>query len=293
MRDPIDSYRNLSEFFARPLKDGVRPIADGDLVSPTDATLTVYGKVDDNSQIDQVKGLSYPAAPFLGFERMPQGNFYYCVLYLAPGDYHRFHAPTDTSFFRLTHIAGQLFPVAKYATTRVPNLFCRNERAVLWGSWKHGMFSMTPVGAYNVGSITITDKVRAAFDARDFVTNSPHRDVGVFSSYTRKPVTCQKGEEVGGFQLGSTVVLVFEVPEKSSFEFSVPLGSRIRVGEPLGQVVKSQSAAARSSSISPPLSPISSISPRSPQDLSPPSTSSSDDEATTPLSDEGVNHTKN
>lgn len=85
----------------------------------------------------------------------PRNALHYCVIYLAPGDYHRFHSPTNWLVEKRRHFVGELFSVSPMMTKILSNLFVLNERVALLGSWKHGLFSMIPVGATNVGSIVI------------------------------------------------------------------------------------------------------------------------------------------
>ncbi|KAL7275931.1 phosphatidylserine decarboxylase 1 [Rhizina undulata] len=178
-------------------------------------------------------------------------RLFFCVIYLAPGDYHRFHSPVNWVVERRRHFAGELYSVSPYLQNRLPGLFTLNERVVLLGRWKYGMFSMTPVGATNVGSIKIH------FD-RELRTNSLTHDAtkagseGGFAEATYRnaspllggqPVV--KGAEMGGFNLGSTIVLVFEAPGssgkenepgKGGFRFLVKRGQKVKVGEAIGIV---------------------------------------------------------
>jgi phosphatidylserine decarboxylase len=87
--------------------------------------------------------------------KQPENRLYYCVIYLAPGDYHRFHSPTNWVIHTRRHVAGELYSVSPYMAKILKDLFVLNERVVLLGRWKYGFFSMSPVGATNVGSIRI------------------------------------------------------------------------------------------------------------------------------------------
>ncbi|CUS11318.1 unnamed protein product [Tuber aestivum] len=185
-----------------------------------------------------------------------KNNLYFVVVYLAPGDYHRFHSPTNWVIESRRHFPGELYSVSPYLQSRLPGLFTLNERVVLLGRWRYGMFSMTPVGATNVGSIKVH------FD-RELRTNSLTRDVtgsaagvgkGGFAEATYRGSSgllgghpMVKGGEMGGFNLGSTIVLVFEAPRgvggdgdgekgKGGFRFLVKRGQRVKVGEALGVV---------------------------------------------------------
>ncbi|PKS11655.1 hypothetical protein jhhlp_001806 [Lomentospora prolificans] len=183
---------------------------------------------------------------------------YYAVIYLAPGDYHRFHSPTNWVVERRRHFAGELYSVSPYLQRTLPGLFTLNERVVLLGRWRWGFFSYVPVGATNVGSIKIN------FD-RELRTNSLTTDTAAdraaeeaaakgepylgFSEATyasASPILqghgVRRGEEMGGFQLGSTIVLVFEAPiekkeedgTRSGWVWEVEKGQRIKMGQSLG-----------------------------------------------------------
>uniref|UniRef100_A0A8C3SK49 phosphatidylserine decarboxylase n=1 Tax=Chelydra serpentina TaxID=8475 RepID=A0A8C3SK49_CHESE len=162
--EDLSGYRSLGELFRRPLKPWVRPIAPHDMVSPADGCIVHLGRVR-RSCLEQVKGVTYSLESFLGpqdwREDGGQGLFpwghrlYQCVIYLAPGDYHRFHSPTDWHIQHHRHFPGSLMSVSPSVVRWIPGLFCHNERVVLSGEWAHGFFSLTAVGATNVGSIRI------------------------------------------------------------------------------------------------------------------------------------------
>lgn len=184
---------------------------------------------------------------------------YYAVVYLAPGDYHRFHSPTNWVVERRRHFAGELYSVSPYLQRTLPGLFTLNERIVLLGRWRWGFFSYIPVGATNVGSIKVN------FD-RELRTNSLTTDTAAdraaeeaaergepytgFSEATYGAASAvlgghaiKRGEEMGGFQLGSTIVLIFEAPatsegaeDKSGFTWVVEKGQKLKMGQALGYV---------------------------------------------------------
>ncbi|GAA5877153.1 hypothetical protein JCM1840_005672 [Sporobolomyces johnsonii] len=171
------------------------------------------------------------------FEPREGNKLCFAVIYLAPGDYHRYHSPTNWVVERRRHFAGELFSVSPWMVGKLSDLFVLNERVALLGRWRYGFFAMVPVGATNVGSI------RVNFDS-SLRTNSPLRPVtpGTFSeaSYANasqllggQPL--RAGDEVGGFWLGSTIVLVFEAPK--TFEFKIKTGEKVKVGQKLGDVV--------------------------------------------------------
>lgn len=219
----LEHYENLQQFFGRDLRAGVRPVAAAELTSPADCRVLHFGVLRDGDRVEQVKGVSYSLAALLGHPLAPRPGhaLFHCVLYLAPGDYHNFHSPAEWSAQSLHHFPGHLFSVSPAAVRKIAGLFAVNERVVLDGTWKHGAFSFVAVGAYNVGSIHIDC-------SPDLVTNTATptpTERAVATSFT-------KGDKVGGFRLGSSVVLVFEAPE--TFRFDVKAGQRLLYGEPLG-----------------------------------------------------------
>ncbi|KAI8048331.1 phosphatidylserine decarboxylase-domain-containing protein [Gilbertella persicaria] len=318
MKNPdLYSYPNLSAFFYRELKEGVRPIANAPLVSPSDGKVLHFGIVQ-GKEIEQIKGVTYNLDALLGNDDRPMspvdnailGNdaqlvdeeefanvngieyslgdmmseghsvktesavgsdglatsektdpkverdlakladvksdmdehkvkpghaMFFCVVYLAPGDYHRFHSPTNWVVQTRRHFAGELFSVSPYFVNLLQNLFVLNERVALLGKWKHGFFSMIPVGATNVGSIKIN------FDEALKTNRKEDLPLGTYTEVTYKSASkilngkaLRFGDEMGGFYLGSTVVLVFEAP--TSFKFNVTSGQKIKMGEALGQI---------------------------------------------------------
>uniref|UniRef100_A0A8D0TD33 Phosphatidylserine decarboxylase proenzyme, mitochondrial n=1 Tax=Sus scrofa TaxID=9823 RepID=A0A8D0TD33_PIG len=163
-----------------------------------------------------------------------EGNeLYHCVIYLAPGDYHCFHSPTDWTVSHRRHFPGSLMSVNPGMARWIKELFCHNERVVLTGDWKHGFFSLTAVGATNVGSI------RIYFD-QDLHTNSPRYSKGSYNDFSfvthtnKEGIPMRKGEHLGEFNLGSTIVLIFEAPK--DFNFKLKAGQKIRFGEALGSL---------------------------------------------------------
>jgi phosphatidylserine decarboxylase len=197
---------------------------------------------------------------------------YYVVVYLAPGDYHRFHSPTAWVVEKRRHFAGELYSVSPYLQRTLPGLFTLNERVVLLGRWRWGFFSYTPVGATNVGSIKInfdrelrtnslttdTEADRAAEEAAQ--RGEPYTGFVEATYDAASPLlhghALRRGEEMGGFQLGSTIVLVFEAPRgsrpsldegwmgektkiKGGWNWSVERGQKVKMGEALGYVDES------------------------------------------------------
>ncbi|KAG1830005.1 phosphatidylserine decarboxylase-domain-containing protein [Suillus variegatus] len=164
-----------------------------------------------------------------------EGNaLYFTVIYLAPGDYHRFHSPTAWVVEKRRHFVGELFSVSPWMAKRLQNLFVLNERVALLGRWKFGFFGMIPVGATNVGSIEINFDTALRTNVRGRPPPPGTYNEAVYSAASPilngQPLTA--GEEMGGFCLGSTIVLVFEAPK--TFEFTLKAGQKVKVGNRLG-----------------------------------------------------------
>jgi len=173
--------------------------------------------------------------PSLNLPKIRPGNkLFFMVVYLAPGDYHRFHSPAAWVVEKRRHFTGDLFSVSPYIANRLKNLFVLNERVALIGRWRYGFFSMTPVGATNVGSILINFDESLRTNTRH-PTHPPHTFTEAV--YTRASAFLRgqplaPGEEMGGFRLGSTIVMVFEAPE--GFRFDVKPGAKVKVGQRMG-----------------------------------------------------------
>lgn len=207
-------------------------------------------------------------APFKTPATDKPSSLYYIVLYLAPGDYHRFHSPVSWVCTTRRHFAGELYSVSPYVQRTLPGLFTLNERVVLLGQWKYGFFSYTPVGATNVGSIKInfdkelrtnsllTDmeadkQAKAAKDRGEAYSGFSEATYEQASSYLGG-FPLKRGEEMGGFQLGSSIVLVFQAPcgeevshhqhgdegnePKSGWKWNVERNQKVQVGQALGWV---------------------------------------------------------
>ncbi|KAF8049477.1 hypothetical protein N665_2203s0004 [Sinapis alba] len=174
----------------------------------------------------------------------PMKGLYYCVIYLKPGDYHRIHSPADWNALVRRHFAGRLFPVNERATRTIKNLYVENERVVLEGIWKQGFMALAAVGATNIGSIEL-------FIEPELRTNKPKKKLFPTEPPEERVydpqghgVKLEKGKEVGVFNMGSTVVLVFQAPtanspdgssSSSDYRFCVKQGDRVRVGQALGR----------------------------------------------------------
>ncbi len=220
----------FAEFFARPLKAGARPIAEGDdvVVSPVDARVAALG-VAAGGRLIQAKGRDYSLCALLDdpvqAQRFMGGS--YLTLYLAPRDYHRIHAPLAGAIEACSLIPGELFPVNGPSVRAIPNLFCVNERLITYLATAAGEVAVVKVGATCVGTIRATycDLVaRAAGAARCAQAFAP-------------PLAVEKGAELGAFEMGSTVILLFE-PGRVAFEPAVVEGAKVRMGQAIGRIVR-------------------------------------------------------
>lgn len=225
---PLDSYPTFGDFFTRKLKEGLRPIAPGDdvPVSPVDAAVSHAG-IADKGRLIQAKGRDYSLGALLGDpdegRRFAGGA--YATLYLSPRDYHRFHAPLPGTVLGWRYVPGHLWPVNRPSVRGVPELFAVNERVIISMETPVGRVAMVAVGATCVG------RIRLSFD--DLVTNTDRPASRVRYDLPR-PI--RKGEELGMFEMGSTVILVFE-PGKVALDERLVQDAPVRLGEAIGRAI--------------------------------------------------------
>ncbi len=221
---PPSAYPTFGAFFTRRLRDGSRPIdaASGVLVSPSDSRLSAIGRVPGDGRLEQVKGETYGIDVLLasdGEAARFQGG-HHATLYLSPAMYHRVHSPVDGEVVGWRYVPGRLFPVNAAGVRSVPGLLTRNERVVvLLETPAHGPVAVVLVGAANVGRISL------AF--ADLVTNRGHAP-GSFRP--NAPIPIRRGDEIGVFNLGSTVVLLVADP---GLVPAAKAGDIVRVGQAL------------------------------------------------------------
>jgi phosphatidylserine decarboxylase len=199
----LDSYRSFNDFFTRALKPGARPLAPVDLVCPVDGAISQFGAMDRNLII-QAKGHHYLTTALLAGDealatQFDHGSF--ATLYLSPKDYHRVHMPCDGRLLRMIHVPGALFSVNPVTARGVPGLFARNERVVCVFETQRGPFVLVLVGATIVGSVATV--------WHGTVTPPRVPEVREWHYREHRQVELKQGDEMGRFQLGSTVVLLF------------------------------------------------------------------------------------
>ena len=224
----LTAYETFGEFFARPLRPGLRPIAAGErvAVSPVDGVVSEVG-VTAGGRLVQAKGIDYGLAALLGDEalarRLEGGAF--ATIYLSPRDYHRIHFPLGGAVTGYRYVPGRLWPVNPASVRTVPGLFTVNERLVTVLETPLGACAVVAVGA------TVVGRVRAYYDPTVPLTNLRRARVAARDYET--PIPVEKGGELGAFEMGSTVILVFE-PGRVALDARLAPSVRVRVGEAIG-----------------------------------------------------------
>jgi phosphatidylserine decarboxylase len=198
---PLPHYPSFNAFFTRPLREGARPLDPdpGAVLSPSDSRLSSIGPVPADGRLEQIKGRTYPVQALLGGDEAAEfARGAQATLYLSPAMYHRVHSPVGGRIRCWRYLPGRLFPVNTVAVRLVDQLFVVNERiAVVIDTEAFGAVAVVMVGATNVGRMTL------AFDS--LATNA-----GLPATFVRPavPIPVERGQELGTFNLGSTVVLL-------------------------------------------------------------------------------------
>lgn len=229
---PRRGFKNFQEFFVRPLKAECRTIASHPLsiVSPCDGVVYNCGSLGKDTTIEQIKGVDYSLEELLGEESTHQYfvNGHYATIYLSPRHYHRVHTPFGGTVERIRHIPGFLWPVNEMGLHRVKGLFCENERVAIWLHTPFGKMVVVMVGALNVGCM------RLSFDS-SFRTNINCRRV---SSQHYHKVKLDRGDELGRFEMGSTVILI--MPPQTEATHTLHPGAALEYGEEIARFVGGQ-----------------------------------------------------
>jgi phosphatidylserine decarboxylase len=218
------AYASLNAFFTRALKPEARPIAnDQSWICPVDGAVSQAGRIE-NGQIFQAKGHEYSLLELVaGDTELEQlfRNGHFATLYLSPRDYHRIHMPTTGKLKRMQYVPGRLFSVAPVTVNNIPRLFARNERVICYFETEQGPMVLVLVGAINVsametvwhGLITGEAKKIKRFD------------------YGDEDINLQRGDEMGRFNLGSTVIVLtpahIKIDDTIVTEQPVKLGQRL------------------------------------------------------------------
>ncbi len=220
-------YGSFNEFFTRALREGARPIARDEraIVSPADGCISEAGSIDGDRLL-QAKGRHYRLAELLAAQpwasRFEGGSF--ATIYLAPFNYHRVHMPLRGELKDTVYVPGRLFSVNNATAQHIPQLFARNERILTLFDTAYGQMALVMVGALNVGSMATVWAGDITPAARRVITRLP-----------ADPTTLEKGAELGRFNMGSTVILLFE-PNRAHWHPHLRAGREVRLGQFLGLI---------------------------------------------------------
>ncbi len=224
-----DDYPSFNAFFTRALKEEARPLADADVVSPADGAISQIGHIR-GSDLLQAKGQYFSLHNLLGRDATLTSEFIngdFATIYLSPKDYHRVHMPVTGTLRKTCYIPGQLYSVNQTTSERVPGLFARNERLVCVFDTDMGPMAVILVGAMIVAAI------ETVFAGQ--VTPLPHK-IQQQNYALDKPITLEKGAELGRFSLGSTAIVLF-AKQQCRWHKSAKAGQAVRMGEALGGAI--------------------------------------------------------
>ena len=229
--EDLSSYRHFNAFFTRSLKQGSRNIDsdESSLICPCDGRISELGSISGSSIFqakDQDFSLHELTANDPDCEQWVNGSF--CTIYLSPRDYHRVHMPVAGKLIRMTHVPGRLFSVAPYTVRHVPRLFARNERIVCVFETSIGPIAQILVGAMLVSSMETT------WDGE--ITPSDSREISS-RNYIDRDVIFAKGDEMGRFNMGSTVITLLPNGAKEGL-FSFAPGDKVLLGQRLAKLQK-------------------------------------------------------
>jgi phosphatidylserine decarboxylase len=220
-------YPSFNEFFTRALKPTSRPIAQDPsaIACPVDGQISEAGTIEGDTLL-QAKGRRYSLNELLAgqpWARSFEGGSF-ATIYLAPFNYHRIHMPLKGELRETVYVPGRLFSVNALTAAHVPRLFARNERVLTLFDTDFGQFALVLVGALNVGSMATVWAGDITPAARRVVTTLPNQTVSL-----------DKGAELGRFNMGSTVILLFQA-QRAQWNLSVRAGASVMLGEALGML---------------------------------------------------------
>lgn len=224
--DPLQ-YESFNAFFTRQLKPECRPIDQqlNSIVSPADGMISQFGEITQGSLI-QAKGMNFALEKLLGGDKQHASHYHdgkFMTIYLSPKDYHRVHMPISGVLEEMVYVPGRIFSVNQFSTEHIPNLFARNERVVCRFSTEYGMMTMILVGAMIVASI----KTSWAGIVAPYTTKTVKK-----WDYPEKNIILKKGEEMGCFQLGSTVILLLE--SQAIWHENLAMNAVVKLGQTIG-----------------------------------------------------------
>ena len=238
-------YATFNDFFTRALQPDARPIDLNPtaIVSPVDGVVSECGAIDQDLLL-QAKGRHYSLSNLLAgqpWAKCFEGGIF-ATIYLAPFNYHRIHMAVRGTLADTVYVPGRLFSVNMVTARYVPNLFARNERVLTLFETEFGRFALVLVGALNVGSMATvwtgdlfpgvgTPSIDAPGVAVPGLTSSGARRV--VRRIPSPAITLEKGAELGRFNMGSTVILLFE-PRRAQWHPLLRAGSVVQMGRPIG-----------------------------------------------------------
>ncbi len=227
--DTPEAFVDFNHFFTRALKPGQRPVveAPGEIACPVDGAVSQAGPIEGDT-VFQAKGHHYSLQALFGGDEALAHRFaggHFATLYLSPRDYHRIHMPLDGRLQQMVHIPGRLFSVNPATARTVPGLFARNERVVTVFGTTAGLMALVLVGAINVASI---ETVWAGE-----VTPPAGRRVRQWVYEDEEAITLDRGDEMGRFNMGSTVIVVFG-PNAVTWDPAIRPTAPLRMGQRLG-----------------------------------------------------------
>lgn len=221
----LSKYPSFNAFFTRELRKGIRPVAEGEnvIVSPVDGAISQVGDIEAG-RIIQAKGRDYSTVELLGGDeqlaaQFEQGQF--ATIYLSPKDYHRIHMPVSGKLKQMRYVPGKLFSVNPRTARAVPRLFARNERVVTVFETQQGPVVMVLVGAIFVGSMETVWQGK--------ITPPYSREIKEWS-YADDEISLDKGQEMGRFNMGSTVVLLLP-KQASKFDLKLSAEASVQMGQ--------------------------------------------------------------
>ncbi len=229
--DNLDDYKHFNAFFTRQLKEGVRTIDTNvkSIISPVDGAISQCGDIKQG-RIFQAKGFDFTVEELLACDQQTAKYYQdgqFATIYLSPKDYHRMHAPLDCEVSKTVHIPGRLFSVAKWTAESIPRLFARNERLVCYLETQYGQIAYVLVGAIMVSSMETVFNGLVTPPYAKKVTEVPI--IG-----NQKLV---KGDEVGRFNMGSTVILLFP-PGLAELEKNLTESKIVKLGEKIATILQ-------------------------------------------------------
>jgi phosphatidylserine decarboxylase len=238
------AYPTFHAFFTRPLRAGARPVVagEGEVACPVDGAVSRAGEIAGGRAV-QAKGREFSVRELLGGDpgrAAPFAGGAFATLYLAPRDYHRIHMPLDGRLRETVHVPGRRFAVNPRTVRTVPRLFARNERLAAIFDTEAGRMALVLVGALLVGSIETAwgGPVTPAASPSPRGRREVHaRDYGGFGAKGAEVVVLERGQELGRFAMGSTVIVLFE-PGRVAWDPAIVPGARVRMGALLGRVAR-------------------------------------------------------